>query len=51
MKNPRSGIIVADHVGEVIRGDAVMECTGEVRIRAAQINNKCQEGRLEYGSE
>ena len=33
IKNPRSGKIVADSVGEVIRGDAVMECTGEVVIR------------------
>ena len=39
VKNPRSGIIVADHVGEVISGDAVMECTGEVRIRAEQTKN------------
>lgn len=35
VKNPRSGVIVADEVGEVIFGDAVMECTGEVKIRAA----------------
>lgn len=33
VKNPRSGYITADSVGEVITGDAVMECTGEVRIR------------------
>ena len=33
VKNPRSGIITADAVGEVIFGDAVMECTGEVHIR------------------
>ena len=33
VKNPRSGVITADSVGEVILGDAVMECTGEVRIR------------------
>lgn len=34
VKNPRSGKIVADSVGEIIRSDAVMECTGEVIIRA-----------------
>ena len=33
VKNPKSGHITADAVGEVIFGDAVMECTGEVHIR------------------
>ena len=33
VKNPRSGRIVADSVGEVIWGDAVMDCNGEVIIR------------------
>lgn len=33
VKNPRSGVITADSVGQVICGDAVMECTGQVRIR------------------
>ena len=33
IKNPRSGEIVVDSVGEVILGDAVMECTGKVTIR------------------
>lgn len=33
IKNPRSGEIVADSVGEIILGDAVMECTGKVTIR------------------
>ena len=33
VKNPRSGRIVADSVGEVITGDAVMECTGKVELR------------------
>ena len=33
VKNPRSGHITADSVGEVIMGDAVMECTGKVIIR------------------
>jgi len=33
VKNPRSGSITADSVGEVIIGDAVMECTGKVIIR------------------
>lgn len=35
VKNPRSGRITADSVGEVIMGDAVMECTGEVVLRNA----------------
>ena len=33
VKNPRSGIITADGVGEVIYGDAVTECSGKVIIR------------------
>lgn len=33
IKNPRSGEIVVDSVGEVILGDAVMECTGKVTVR------------------
>lgn len=35
-KNPRSGIIVADSVGEIIREDPVMECTGQVVIRGQE---------------
>jgi hypothetical protein len=33
VKNPRSGTITADSVGETIFGDAVMDCTGQVVIR------------------
>lgn len=33
VKNPRSGTIAADSVGEVIFSDAVMECTGKVVLR------------------
>ena len=33
IKNPLSGKIVVNSVGEIIREDAVMECTGEVIIR------------------
>ena len=33
VKNPRSGRIVLDSVGEIIREDPVMPCTGEVVIR------------------
>lgn len=33
IKNPRSGVITADGVGEIIMEDAVMECTGKVVIR------------------
>ena len=35
VKNPRSGKIVADSVGEIIREDAVMDCQGEVILRSA----------------
>ena len=33
IKNPKSGELVVDSVGEIIMGDAVMECTGKVTIR------------------
>lgn len=33
VKNVRSGCVTADSVGEIISGDAVMECTGQVVIR------------------
>ena len=33
IKNPRSGEIVVDSVGEIILADAVMACTGKVIIR------------------
>ncbi|MBR2311097.1 MAG: DUF3737 family protein [Oscillospiraceae bacterium] len=33
IKNPRSGEILLDSVGEVIFGDAVMECSGNVTVR------------------
>ncbi len=33
VKNPRSGHITADSVGDIILGDAVMACTGTVHIR------------------
>lgn len=33
VKNPRSGRIVMDSVGEIIMEDAVMPCTGEVVLR------------------
>ena len=33
IKNPRSGKITVDSVGEIIREDAVMECTGEIVVR------------------
>ena len=33
VKNPRSGTITADSVGEIITEDPVMECTGAVIIR------------------
>ena len=33
VKNPRSGRIIADSVGQIILGDAVMPCTGTVQLR------------------
>ena len=33
VKNPRSGTITADSVGEIILGEQVMPCTGQVHIR------------------
>lgn len=33
IKNPKSGKIIVDSVGEIIKEDAVMECVGEVIIR------------------
>lgn len=33
VKNPRSGVITADSVGEFVTGEQVMECTGRVVIR------------------
>ena len=33
VKNPRSGRIVTDSVGEVIHDHTVMPCTGEVIVR------------------
>ena len=33
VKNPRSGRIIADSIGEIVSEDPVMECNGEVVIR------------------
>ena len=33
IKNPRSGEIICDSVGEIIREDAVMDCKGKITIR------------------
>ncbi|MDE6759473.1 MAG: DUF3737 family protein, partial [Lachnospiraceae bacterium] len=33
IKNPKSGRIVVDRVGEIIQEDAVMKCEGEIVIR------------------
>ncbi len=35
VKNPRSGVIRADSVGEIIREDAVMDCRGAIMIKEA----------------
>lgn len=37
IKNPKSGTIVADSVGEIIREDAVMKCNGIVKLREQKI--------------
>ncbi len=34
IKNPRSGVITVDSLGELIQGDTVMECTGKVVVRS-----------------
>lgn len=34
VKNPKSGTIIADSVGEIIREDAIMKCEGKVLLRA-----------------
>lgn len=36
IKNPRSGRIMVDSVGEIVREDSVMECTGQVIIRGQE---------------
>jgi hypothetical protein len=33
VKNPKSGKITADSVGEIVKEDPIMECTGRVIIR------------------
>ena len=39
VKNPRSGCITLDSVGEIIEENPVMACTGQVCIRDAQVKN------------
>lgn len=39
VKNPKSGIITADSVGEIIRKGAVMDCTGQVQIRSSHFES------------
>ncbi len=41
IKNPRSGRITVDSVGEIIREDPVMECTGQVIIRQKEACTSC----------
>lgn len=41
VKNPKSGRIVADSVGEVIHENPVMECVGEVEIRGGKEQKAC----------
>lgn len=38
VKNPKSGTITLDSVGEVITDDPVMECTGKVMIRENKVS-------------
>lgn len=37
VKNPKSGIITVDSVGEVVWDDPVMECTGKIIVREKEI--------------
>ena len=38
VKNPKSGTIVADSVGEIISEDAIMKCRGQVLIREQKLS-------------
>ena len=38
IKNPKSGTIIADSVGEIIREDAIMECAGKVLLKEQLTN-------------
>ena len=38
VKNPKSGVIMADSVGEIISEDSIMKCRGKVILRG--LNNK-----------
>lgn len=38
VKNPKSGTIIADSIGEIIREDAVIKCDGEVMVREQRIS-------------
>lgn len=46
IKNPKSGKIIVDSVGEIIHEDAIMEVNGQVIIRNP-MNNNCQSQNLE----
>lgn len=46
VKNPRSGSITLDSVGEVIMGDAVMPCTGKVYVRGEGNAPEAEPGKL-----
>lgn len=37
VKNPKSGMIISDAVGEVVREDAVMECNAKIMLRDGTI--------------
>ncbi len=37
IKNPKSGTIAADSVGEIIREDAIMKCNGKVLLRNQEV--------------
>ena len=38
VKNPKSGVVEADSVGEIIAEDAIMKCSGEVRLRENRLS-------------
>lgn len=41
VKNPKSGVITADSVGEIIMEDAVMDCEGQVVLRKRSESTAC----------
>ena len=51
VKNPRSGKITADSVGEIIREDPAMECSGEVFLRTQNERNQTMKSKVYFTRE